>query len=135
MHRTAASIAAACVLAGCAATPAKTEAPSVSACDGQRVGSEKLESLTVGSDPEWGRQVVSLGFEGLRHVPLSMVKSAIGTRVGAPLEEEQLGRDVTALDALEAFDSVSVQTETMRRGVGVRFVLSERRKVDGVEYQ
>lgn len=118
---------------GCGRPAAAPSAPRPSACDAP--SQADTATIELPSEPEWGARVSAVELRGARRVPEGLLRAAIFTRAGQPLDEERVAADVRRLDALEVFSQVVAETEPTPGGVRLRFAVEERRLVGRVDYR
>jgi outer membrane protein insertion porin family len=75
-----------------------------------------------------------VSFRGNRAVPERLLRDAVMTRPGEPLDVTRIADDVRRLLALEALENVSVESDDTPRGANLSFVVQERRLVGRVDY-
>lgn len=135
MHRATRALVVALASSACASrgvAPATPPGPSVDAC----ANDPPVATLSASNaEPPWGARIIRIDIDGAAHVPVSLLRSALRTRVGDPLEEASVAADIGRLDALEVLDGIRVEAEPAPTGAALRFVVEERRRVASVTFQ
>jgi outer membrane protein insertion porin family len=79
-------------------------------------------------------RVSSLGVEGNSHVVAEHILSVVGTKVGEPLNREQLQKDVEAIYGLGFFSFVDIDLRTIAGGAGVTYKVQENPIVESITF-
>lgn len=79
--------------------------------------------------------VVELKVEGNQQVDTNYILSVVGTKVGQPVDKEQLDKDIEAIYNLGFFAYVDVMIEPLVEGVGVTYVVQENPIVREVRFE
>jgi len=135
MHRTSGAILSALLLFGCArvpAMPSRSIPARPDACSSSSVETARVITPLSMADPEWGRRIDRIELRGELAVREGLIRDAITTRVGDPLDAQRIRADVERLLALEVLENVSVEAELDRDRLVVRYVLEPRRRVGSV---
>lgn len=95
-----------------------------------------LVGILAFNAPLFGAEMLvsSLSVEGNSHVVADHILSVVGTRVGDPLQREQLQRDVEAIYGLGFFSFVDVGLRTIAGGAGVTYKVQENPVVEAVSF-
>ena len=79
--------------------------------------------------------VVELKVEGNQQVDTNYILSVVGTKVGQPVDKEQLDKDIEAIYNLGFFAYVDVMIEPLVEGVRVTYVVQENPIVREVRFE
>lgn len=79
--------------------------------------------------------VVELAAEGNREIASQYILGVIGTKVGDPLNREQIDKDIEAIYNLGFFSYVDVRLETRPDGVKVVYVVQENPPVKEIRFE
>ena len=135
MYRTSGAILSAVALFGCAqapVTPSRSLPAPRDACSATSAVTAQFVTPLSMADPEWGRRIDRVELRGHEEIPAALIRTAITTREGDPLDALRIRDDLERLLALEVLDNVSVESELIRDKLVVRYVLEPRRRIGSV---